>query len=72
MYSCGVIPVEHRDSYSIFYKEVTGKALQRVLVSDSTTAGLKRKAQSTSVQSKETPKVKKQKPNEQVSLRFLL
>ena len=72
MYSCGVIPVEHRDTYSVFYKEITGKALQGVLISGPTIAGLKRKAQGTSVLSKEEPKVKKQKSNEEVSLKFLL
>ena len=51
MYTCGIIPVEHRDSYSVFYKEITGKALQRVLISDPTMTVLKRKAQGIQVRS---------------------
>ena len=55
---------EHKETYCIFYKEVTGKSLQTVsLVSSASTSGLKRKVQSVN---KEEPRIKKSKSEQKV------
>ena len=55
---------EHKETYSIFYKEVTGKLLQTVsLVGSASTSGLKRKVQSAN---KEEPRIKKSKSEQKV------
>ena len=66
MYS--FIHQEHRDTYNTFYKEVTGKTLQRVVSSCHSASGQKRKMEGGGgMQSKEEPKIKKSKSSEQVS-----
>ena len=64
MYS--FIREEHRETYNVFYKEITGKKLQTVVLAGPTTSGLKRKVPSNSTQSKEEPKLKKQKEDKKV------
>ena len=61
---------EHRETYNVFYKEVTGKSLQRVslLGPTATTSGMKRKVQSTDMKLKEEPKIKKSKSEQKVSV----
>lgn len=60
---------EHKDTYSVFYREVTGKPLQTLSVlgtaptSATMATGLKRRVQSTS---KEEPKIKKPKSEQKV------
>ena len=58
---------EHKETYCIFYKEVTGKSLQTVSLVDSastsTSSGLKRKVQSAN---KEEPRIKKSKSEQKV------
>lgn len=68
MYS--FIREEHRGTYTTFYEEVTGKTLQRVVMSAPSTSGLKRSMDNASIRSKDEPKIKKPKlkSNEQVSL----
>ena len=56
---------EHRETYNIFYREVTGKSLPRVSLGLAT-SGLKRKEQGVSKSSKEEPKIKKPKTDQQV------
>lgn len=58
---------EHKETYSVFYEEVTGKSLQTVSLlgcaSTSTISGVKRKVQSAS---KEEPRIKKTKSEQKV------
>lgn len=62
---------EHKETYSVFYKEITGKSLQEVslLGSSSTTSGMKRKVQSAS---KEEPRIKKSKSEQKVSQKIIV
>ena len=61
---------EHKDTYGIFYKEVTGRPLQRVLLLSpaATTSGVKRKMQSAGMRLKEEPRIKKSKSEHKVSV----
>ena len=56
---------EHKETYNIFYREITGKSLPRVSLGPAT-SGLKRKEQGMSKSSKEEPKIKKPKTDLQV------
>lgn len=58
---------EHKETYSVFYKEITGKSLQKVSLLDpgSKTSGVKRRVQQSA--SKEEPKIKKSKSEQKVS-----
>lgn len=64
----GFILQEHKETYSVFYREVTGKSLQMVSLpgsaSSSTISGVKRKVASAS---KEEPRIKKSKSEQKVS-----
>jgi hypothetical protein len=64
---------EHKETYCIFYKEVTGKSLQTVSLVGSTSAatstssGVKRRVQSAS---KEEPRIKKSKSEQKVCVKI--
>lgn len=58
----GFVFEEHKETYNVFYREVTGKSLQRVLLGPAG-SGLKRKKVqgAAGIPSKEEPKIKKPK-----------
>ena len=65
MYS--FIKEEHRETYNVFYKEITGKKLKTVVLSGPSASGLKRKAPAgDSTRPKEEPRLKKQKADKKV------